>query len=57
MKVLDYVKHIIITSPILVYPDLVMQYCLFTDSSRHSCSGILIQYIEQVKEDGTELRD
>ena len=39
-KSLDYLKQVITMNPILVYPD--KQYYLFMDSSRHSCSGILI---------------
>ena len=35
-KSLDYVKQIITTSPLLVYPDTDEQYYLFTDSSKHS---------------------
>ena len=53
---LDYVKQVITTNPILVYPDPDKQYYLFTDSSKHSWSGILIQHTEQVKEDGTKFK-
>ena len=52
---LDYVKQIIATSPILTYPDPYKQYYLFTDSSKHSWSGILVQYAKQKKDDGTKL--
>ena len=39
----------------LSLPDPDKQFYLFTDSSKHSWSGILIQYMGQVKEDGTKL--
>ena len=52
-KSLNYVKQVITSSPILVYPDLDKQYYMYTDSSKHSQSRILIQDHEQVKEDGT----
>ena len=56
-KSLGYVKHVITTNPILVYPDQDKQYYLFTDSSsKHFWSSILIQYTEQIKEDGTKLK-
>ena len=42
-KVLDYVEQIITTSPILAYPDPEKQYYPFTDSGKHSWSGILVQ--------------
>ena len=48
-KSLDYVT----SSPILVYPDSDKQYYLFTSSSKHYGVGVLLQYQEQVKEDGT----
>ena len=54
-KSLDYVKQIINTTPILAYPDPDKQYCLLNDISEHSWSGILVQYAEQMKEDGTKL--
>ena len=41
---------------ILNLVQLYKQYYLFTDSSKHSWSGILIQYIEQIKEGGTKLK-
>ena len=40
-KTLDYVKEVINTNPILVYLNQDKQYNLFTDSSKHSWSGIL----------------
>ena len=43
-KSLDYIKQVFTTNPILVYPDLDKQYYLFKDSSKHSWSGILVQY-------------
>ena len=46
-------KQVITHSPILVSPDPNKEYYLFTDSSKHPWSGILIQYQEHVKEDGT----
>ena len=52
-KSIDYVKQVLTSSPILVYPDLDKRYYLLTDSSKHSWSGILILYHENVKEDGT----
>ena len=52
---LDYVKQVIASSPIIVYPDPDKQYHPFTDSSKHSLGGILIQYQEQVKRDETIL--
>ena len=55
-KSLDYVKQAITTTPILVYPDPDMHTYLFTDSSKHSWSDILIQYTEQVKEESTKLK-
>ena len=51
-KVLDYIKQIITTIPIIAYPDPDKQYYLITDSSTHAWGGILIQYTEQIKEDG-----
>ena len=32
------------------------QYFLFTDSSKHSWSGILVQYWEQTKDNGTKIK-
>ena len=52
---LDYVKQIKTTSSILAYLDPDKQYYLFTDSSKHSWNGILVQYDKQMKEDGTKL--
>ena len=52
-KNLDYVKQVITSSPILVYPYSDKQCYLFTDRSKHSWSGILMQYHEQVQEDRT----
>ena len=37
----------------MAYPSLDKQYYLFTDNSKTSLSGIVIQYYEEVKEDGT----
>ena len=48
-------RTIITTNPILAYPDPDYQYYLFTDSSKHSWSGILVQHTEQMKEYGTIL--
>ena len=55
-KILHYVKQVITTNHIFVYPDPDKQYYLFTDSSKYSWSGILIQYTEQVRENGTALK-
>ena len=55
-KSLDYIKQVITTNPILVYPDPDKQYYLFMDSSKHSWSGILVQYTEQAREDGTKFK-
>ena len=33
---LEYIKQVIKTNPILIYPDPNKQYYLFTDSSKHS---------------------
>ena len=55
-KSLDLVKQVITTNPFLIYPDLDKQYCLFMNSSKHSWSGIFIQYTKQIKEDGTKLK-
>ena len=55
-KTLDYVKQIISTNPILIYPDPYKQCCLFMDSIKLSCNGIIIQYTEQIKEDRTKLK-
>ena len=55
-KSLDYVKHVITTNPILVYPDPDKQYYIFMDSSKHSWSGILVEYTEYTREDGTKLK-
>ena len=55
-KSLDYVKQVIITSPMLVYPDPDKQYYLFMDSSKHSWSVILIQYTEQTKGDEAKIK-
>ena len=55
-KSLDYIKQVITTDPILVNPDPDKQYYLFTDSSKHSWSGIHKQYMEQKREDGTKLK-
>ena len=55
-KDLDNIKQIITTNPILAYPDPDKQYYLFTDSSKHSWNGILIQYTEQTKENGTHIK-
>ena len=50
-----YQTTYITASPILAYPDPDKQYNVFTGSSKHSWSGIFIQYDEQTKEDGTKL--
>ena len=47
--------QIITTTPILAYSDPDKQYYLFTDSSKHSWSGVLVQYDEQEWEAGTKL--
>ena len=39
----------------LIYPDSGKQYYLL-HSSKHSQNGILIQYTEQTREDGTKLK-
>ena len=49
-KGLDYITQIITASPILASPDPVLYIYLFTDSSKHSWSGILIQHTAQTKE-------
>ena len=54
-KHLDYVKQIITRNPIFVYPDLINNIALFTDSSEPSWGGILIYYHEQVKEEGKKV--
>ena len=46
-------KQVIISGPILVYPNPIKQENMFSDSSIHSWSGILMQYHDQVKEDET----
>ena len=56
-EILDYVKEVITTNPILVYQDPHKQYYLFMDSSKHVWSGILIQYAEQIKKDGSKLKN
>ena len=55
-KSLDYIKQVITTNPILVYPDPDKQYYPFMDSSKHSQSNILVQYTEHLREDGTILK-
>ena len=50
-KSLDYVNQIITTSPILAYLDPNKQQYHFTDSSKHSWSGICIPYNEQTKDE------
>ena len=55
-KSLDNIQQVITTNPILVYPDPDKQYYLFTDSSKHSWSGILVQYTKQIREDGTKFK-
>ena len=52
-KSLDYVKQVITSSPILLYPDPDKQYYWYSDSSKHSWSGIHIQCHEQLREHGT----
>ena len=52
-KSLDYMRPVMTSSPILIYPDPDKQYYLFTDSAKDSWSGILIQYQEQVRENWT----
>ena len=54
-KSLDCINQIITSSPISAYPDPDKKYYLFTDSSKHSLSGVLVQYHEQKQEDGTTL--
>ena len=54
-KRLSYIKQIITMSLILVYPDPDKQYCLFNDRGKHTWSGILVQYTEQMKKDGINL--
>ena len=41
-RCLKYIKQVITTKPILIYPDTNKQYYLFTDSSKHLWSGILV---------------
>ena len=53
---LDYVKQVITTNPILVYPNPDKQYHLFMDSNKYFWNGILIQYTEQIREDSTKLK-
>ena len=53
-KSLDFIKQVITTNPILVYPD--KQYYLLMGSSKHSWSGIHVQYAEQTREDGTKFQ-
>ena len=55
-KILDLVKQVITTNPILIYLDTDKQYYLFTHSSEHSWSCILIQYTEKIKEDSTKVK-
>ena len=50
-KSLDYIKQVITTNQILVYPDPDE---LFMDSSKQSWSCILVQYTEQAREDDTK---
>ena len=49
-------KQVITTNPILICPDPNKQYFLFTDSCKHTCSGILIQYSKQTKDDGSKIK-
>ena len=51
---LEYIKQVITTKPIMIYPDPRKQYYLFTDTSKHSWSGTFVQYSEQIKNDGTK---
>ena len=37
------------------FPDPNKQYYLFTDSSNHSWIGILVQYAEWTKDNGTKI--
>ena len=53
---LDYIKQVIFTIPILVYSEPDKQYYLFIDSSKHSWSGILVQYTEKIKENDIKLK-
>ena len=41
--VLDTIKHAIMNSPVLVYPDPSKEYHLFTDALNHTWSGVLMQ--------------
>ena len=54
-KNLDYVKQVITTSPILAYLDPGKEGYLFTDSSKHSLSWILVHYTKQLKENSTKI--
>ena len=53
---LDYITHVITTNSILVYPDPDKQYFLFMDSNKQAWCGILIQYMELLKQGGTKLK-
>ena len=44
------------TNPILIHPEPNKKYYLITDSSKHSWSGILVQYSEQTKDDVTKIK-
>ena len=55
-KSLEYIKQVITTNLILIYPDPNKQYFLFTDSSKHSWSGILIQHSDQTKDNWTKIK-
>ena len=53
---LEYIKQVIKTNPILIYPNPNKQHYLFTKSGKYSWSGILVQYAEQAKDDGTKIK-
>ena len=53
---LEYIKQVITTKPILIYPNPNKQYYLFMVSSKHSWSGNFVQYSEQAKDDGTKIK-
>ena len=51
-QTLKYVKQVITRSPMWVYLDPDKQYYLFSDSRKHSLSGIIMQYHEHIRVDG-----
>ena len=42
--VLDTIKHMIMNSPVLIYPDPSKEHHLFRDALNHTWSGVLTQH-------------